>query len=140
MSTIIALDVGDATIGVAATDELKFAAHPVTTIRRTRSIKADLRTVEGLLEELDAESVVVGMPLTAEGEKGPQAEKVKDFCDRLARRLKIPVETWDERYSTAEAEQLLLGSDVSRKKRRKVIDQVAAAVILESYLREKTGR
>ena len=140
MPRIVALDVGDATIGVAASDELMIAAHPVRTIRRTKSVKADLRAVEEILEELDACKVVVGIPLTLEGEEGFQAQKVKDFFDRLARRLRIPVEAWDERFSTAEAEDALIEMDASRARRRKVIDKTAAAVILRSYLRAADHR
>lgn len=134
MSRIVALDVGDATIGVAATDELGLTVHPVRTIRRTASIKADLRTVEELLVELDASKVVVGLPLLASGDEGPQAAKVRDFFDRLARRIRIPAVLFDESLSTVEAEEFLLEADVSRAKRRKVIDQAAAMVILRSYL------
>ena len=134
MARIVALDVGDATIGVAATDELGLAAHPVRTIRRSASIKADLRAVEELLRELDAEKVVVGLPLLASGDEGAQAAKVRDFYDRLARRLRIPAVLWDESLSTVEAEQMLLEADVSRARRRKVIDQLAAVVILRGYL------
>ena len=137
MPRIVALDVGEKTIGVAASDELMIAAHPVRTIRRTRGVKADLREVEGLLDEIEASIVVIGMPLTVEGDMGPQAEKVKDFRDRLARRLRIPVETIDESYSTADAQDRLLEADVSRAKRRRVIDQAAAVVILEDYLRQQ---
>ena len=137
MPRIVALDVGDATIGIAATDELMIAAHPVRTLRRGRGVKSDLREVEAVLEELDASAVVVGMPLDAEGEEGPQAAKVRDFTDRLARRLRISVETWDERFSTQEAEEMLIGIDASRAKRRKVIDATAAAVILTSYLESR---
>lgn len=134
MPRIVALDVGDATIGVAATDELGLTVHPVRTIRRTASVKADLRAVEELLAELDASKVVVGLPVLASGEEGPQAAKVREFFDRLARRIRIPAELWDESLSTVEAEQLLLKADVSRAKRRKVIDQMAASVMLKSYL------
>lgn len=137
MSRIVALDVGDATIGVAATDELIIAAHPVRAIRRSGSIKADLAEVESLLRELDASAVIVGLPLDVQGEEGAQAKKVREFSDRLAKRLRVPVVTWDERFSTVEAERLLLETDASRARRRKVIDSAAAAVILESYLREK---
>jgi len=134
MPRIVALDVGNATIGVAATDEVGLTVHPVKTIRRTASIKADLRAVEELLAELDAEKVVVGLPLLASGDESQQTAKVREFCDRLARRLRIPVELFDESLSTAEAEELLLEADVSRAKRRKVIDQMAAVVILRQYL------
>lgn len=134
MPRVVALDVGDATIGVAAADELSITVNPIRTIRRGKSVKADLREVEALLAELDAGTVVVGMPLDAEGNEGPQALKVKDFVDRLARRLRIPVRTWDERFSTADAEEMLLAADVSRAKRTEIIDQAAAMVILKSYL------
>ncbi|MCE5314546.1 MAG: Holliday junction resolvase RuvX [Armatimonadota bacterium] len=134
MPRIVALDVGDATVGVAASDELYVTANPVTTIRRSKSVKADLRAVEELLEELDACRVVVGNPLDLQGEEGIQARKVKDFTDRLVRRLRIPVVLWDESLSTSDAESALIEMDISRKKRRKVIDQMAAAVILQSYL------
>jgi putative Holliday junction resolvase len=131
----VALDVGDRTIGVAASDELGITANPVRTIRRGASVKADLREVDALLAELEASEVVVGIPLDAEGEEGPQAAKVKDFSERLAKRLRIPVVYWDERFSTAEAEETLIEMGASRARRRKVIDKMAAAVILESYMR-----
>jgi putative Holliday junction resolvase len=131
----VALDVGDATIGIAATDELELTASPVRTIRRTRSIKADLRAVEQALTELEARKVIVGLPLTVEGEEGFQARKVKDFSNRLAGRLSIPVELWDESFSTSDAEKLLLDMDASRAKRRRVIHGAAAAVILDSYMK-----
>lgn len=134
MPRIVALDVGDATIGVAAADEAGLMVHPVKTIRRTASVKADLRAVEELLQELDASKVVVGLPLLASGDESPQTAKVRDFFDRLARRIRIPAELFDESLSTVEAEDLLLEADVSRAKRRKVIDQVAAVVILRGYL------
>lgn len=139
MPRIVALDVGDATIGIAASDELLITANPVTVIRRGKSIKADLRAVEDVLAEMDASRVVVGLPLDEEGREGEQAAKVKQFIDRLTRRLRIPIETWDERFSTAEAQDILLEMDTSRAKRRKVIDKMAAAVILDSYLRETGG-
>ncbi len=139
MGRIVALDVGDATIGIAATDELCIAAHPVRTIRRGESVKADLREVETALLELDASRVVVGLPVGQENEEGDQARKVKDFSDRLARRIRIPLVHWDERFSTAEARETMIDAGVSRARRRKRIDQAAAAVILESYLRSETS-
>jgi putative Holliday junction resolvase len=136
MPRIAALDVGDATIGVAVSDELGVTANPVCTIRRSRSLKTDLQAVEDILTKLNADKIIVGIPLTAEGEEGIQAAKVKDFSNRLAKRLKIPIDYWDESFSTAEAEDILIKMDTSRAKRRKIIDKIAAAVILDSYLRE----
>ena len=137
---VAALDVGDATVGVAVCDETMLTVNPVTVIRRTKSIKADVGETERLLKEIGAEEVVVGMPLDAEGNMGPQALKVKDFYDRLSRRMSIPFSAVDERFSTREAEEYLLETDVSRKKRREVIDAMAAVVILETYLRERKGK
>lgn len=137
MPRVVALDVGDATIGVAATDEMRISVNPIRTIRRSNSIKADLREVESLLAELEAGEVVVGLPLSFDDKEGPQAAKVRDFYERLVRRLRIPVVLWDERFSTAEAEEMLIQADLSRAKRREVIDQAAAMVILQSYLRSR---
>lgn len=137
MGRIIALDVGDATVGVAATDETQMIVSPIKTIRRTASIKADLRTVEALLAELDAEAVVIGDPVGGDGEVTPQTEKARDFRDRLARRLKIPVVSWDERFTTVDAEDFLVGLDVSRKSRKRVIDSIAAVMILRQYMEAK---
>ncbi len=136
MARIVALDVGDATIGIAATDELQLVAFPVCTLRRSRSLSADLKMVENAVRELEADKVVVGLPLDQEGKEGKQAAKVKDFSSRLAGRLNVPVELWDERFSSADAEERLLDLDVSRKKRKERIHAAAAAVILESYLKE----
>lgn len=137
MPRLVALDVGDATIGVAASDELNITANPVVTIRRSNSIKADLRAVVELLAELEACGVVIGLPLNQEGEEGPQAAKVREFSGRLAKRITIPIEMWDERFSTYEAEQVLIETNISRAKRREIIDKMAAAVILQSYMDNK---
>lgn len=137
MPRLVALDVGDATIGVAASDELNITANPIVTIRRSNSIKADLREVVELLSELGANKVIVGLPLNQEGEEGPQAAKVREFSERLKKRISIPVEMWDERFSTYEAEQALIEANISRAKRREVIDKMAAAVILQSYMENR---
>ena len=134
MAKIIALDVGDKTIGVAASDELGITAQPVTVIERTTSIKADLRTVEQLVYEHNASKVVVGIPIMLDGTLGIQAGKVTEFVERLAKRLRVPVEIWDERMTTLEAERRLIDADVSRTKRKKIIDKLAATLILQSYL------
>ena len=136
MSRIVALDVGDARIGVAATDELGITVAPRKTVHRTVSVKDDIRNMLELLDNLDAEKVVIGYPVNEDGEEGPQAATVKDFYDRLVRRLSIPVVLWDERFSTQEAESQLLEMDLTRKQRLKVIDQMAAVIILKSYLDE----
>lgn len=138
MPRTVALDVGDVRIGVAATDELGITVAPRKTVTRTASIKDDIRNMVDLLEQLDAEKVIVGHPLNQEGLPGPQAIKVQDFYDRLSRRMKIPMVLWDERFSTQEAEETLLEMNLTRRQREKVIDQMAAVVILKSYLEENT--
>ena len=137
MPRIVALDVGDATIGVAATDELGLVAAPVRTVYRTKSIKADLRAVVELLTELGASEVVVGNPIDVSGVEGAQSAKVREFADRLAARLRIPLVFVDESYTTAEAEDEMIAMNVSRAKRRRKIDSAAAVLILESYMRQQ---
>jgi putative holliday junction resolvase len=134
MSRTLALDVGDKRIGVAVSDPLGFTAEPLVVITRTPSVKADLRAVEELLQRYDVSKIVVGMPVMLAGEEGIQAGKVREFVERLSRRLRIPVVTWDERLSTVEAERFLIKAGQSRSKRKQVIDKIAAAVILQSYL------
>jgi len=134
MPRIMALDVGDKTIGVAVSDELGITAVPVTVIKRGPSEEADLKAVEDIVGEYGVSRVIVGIPIMLSGEPGIQAEKVRAFVEKLAKRLRVPIETWDERLTTAEAEKVLLAGDASRAKRRKVIDKLAATLILQSYL------
>lgn len=133
------LDVGDKTVGVAVSDELGITAHPVTVIRRTGSIKKECAEIIRLAEEYNVERIVVGRPLMMDGTPGVQAEKVEFFVDALRRRTRIPIVEWDERLSTSEAERMLIEADQSRSRRREVIDKVAAAVILDSYMRSQSG-
>ena len=140
MSRIIALDVGDKRIGVALSDPLGLTAEPLTVITRTAGIKADLRAVEELLHKYEVSKIVIGMPVMLAGEEGVQAGKVRKFVERLSRRVRIPVETWDERLSTVEAERLLLEAGESRSKRKQNIDKIAAAIILQGYLAANAER
>lgn len=130
---LIGLDYGSKRIGVAVSDELGVSAHPVGEIRRTSAAR-DLDAVAGYVEEYEAEGVVVGLPRNMNGTLGPAAEKVIAFASRLRSRLDVPVETWDERLTTAEAERVLIGADLSRKRRREVIDRMAAVLILQGFL------
>lgn len=131
---IIGLDVGDKTIGVAMSDELGITAMPVTVISRTGSLKREIGEIRRMVEENGVECIVVGMPFMLDGTKGIQAEKVEAFVEQLRRRLRVPIVTWDERLTTSEVERILIASDQSREKRKKVIDKMAAAVILRSYM------
>ena len=133
MPIILGLDVGDVRIGVAISDELGFAAHPLCTIKR-KSRKTDLAAICDLINVHKVEAVVIGFPLMLSGEIGVQAEKVQKFANRLKQEARIPIHLCDERLSTVEAENILRDVGKPRKKRRHVIDQVAAVVILDEYL------
>jgi putative Holliday junction resolvase len=127
----MALDVGDRRIGVATCDELEIVASPRTVLRRDGR---ELEALERLVIEEEIALLVVGMPYNAEGERGPQAQKVLQFLQRLRERLPVPIVEWDEHLSTWEAETMLIEAGERRADRRRVIDKLAAAVILRSFL------
>jgi putative Holliday junction resolvase len=134
---LAALDVGDARIGVAVCDELGLTVRGLGNVRRAGG-RRDLDAVAALLVPLAPQRIVVGLPLNMDGSEGPQAAKVRAFGERLAAHLTLPVEFWDERLTTVEAERALRGAGMSRARRRERIDQEAAAIILESYLARPT--
>ena len=138
MPIILGLDVGDVRIGVAISDELGFAAHPLCTITR-KNRKTDLTAICDLIDTHQVEAVVIGLPLMLNGEIGIQAGKVQKFADRLERETRIPIHLRDERLTTVEATDILREVGKPRKKRRQVIDQVAAVVILDEYLNDVRG-
>lgn len=131
------LDVGDRRVGVALSDELGITAQGLTVLERRGTIFEELATIA---REQGVAEVVVGLPRRMDGTVGPQAEKVLAFAKQLREHLRLPVRFWDERLSTAEAERLLLQADQSRRKRRKVRDKVAAAIILQGYLNRRGNR
>ena len=135
MSIILGLDIGDARTGVAISDELGVAAHPLCTIQR-KSRKAVLAELEELVTAHKVEQIVVGLPLQLDGETGTQAHKVKKFAEKLAQQVKLPIVFWDESFTTFEASQILRRTKKRRKRRKQVIDQIAAVLILEGYLGE----
>lgn len=135
----LGLDVGTKTIGVAVSDGLGLTAQTVTTIRRT-SLKADLAALGELVREHEAERFVVGLPLNMDGSEGPRAEATRKFVETLTQALGLPVELWDERLSTVAAQRTLLEADLSRAKRRQVIDQMAAQFILQGWLDARSMR
>jgi putative Holliday junction resolvase len=130
---VIAIDLGARRIGVAVTDALHMSAHPHATLPR-RGGQRDLDTIAALVRELDAERVVLGLPLSPEGEVGRAARSAQAFAQRLRAVLEVPVDLVDESFTTVEAEEVLLDADLSRGKRRRVIDRLAAAVILRRWL------
>lgn len=131
---ILGLDVGDATIGVAICDPMGWTAQGLEVIRRRGKEEEDFRRLHELIAQWEVERIVVGLPKNMNGTIGPRAEKVLEFNQRLADATGLPVEAWDERLSTVEAERALLLADMSRGKRKKVIDKLAAVIILQGYL------
>jgi putative Holliday junction resolvase len=131
----LGLDVGTKTIGVAVSDALGLAAHPLKTLLR-KGTRKDVDEVCTLARDKEVEAVVVGLPLTLEGTVGPRARAVLAFVEKLRLGLgsSIPVETWDERFSTVAAERVLLEADLSRARRKQVIDKQAAAFLLQGWL------
>ena len=133
------LDVGSKTVGVAVSDELGFSAHPITTVRRS-NMRADLHELVRLIAEQDVVRLIVGLPLNMNGSEGPRAGESRKLGDALAAQTKLPIIYWDERLTSVAAEKFLIEADVSRKKRKEVIDQVAACLILQGWLDSQTTR
>ena len=130
---ILGLDVGNNTIGVAVCDPLGYTAQGLKTIRRT-SLEKDLEELGAVCSEYKVEKIVSGLPRNMNGTIGPQGEKVLEFVGVLEKALGLPVETWDERLSTVSAQRILIEGEVRRKNRKKVIDKMAAVLILQNYL------
>ena len=133
------LDLGTRTIGIAVSDELGITAQPVTTLRR-RTVASDLAQLKDLAEVHQVEKWVVGLPLHMNGTEGPEAAQARQFGAALESASGRPVEFFDERLSTKSAERVLLEADMSRRKRRKLIDRLAAVIILQGWLDQRGAR
>lgn len=131
--TLIGLDLGAKTIGVAASDPDRKLAAGVETIART-NFTADARRLLALAAERAAAGFVLGLPVNMDGSEGPRAQSTRAFARNFAKLTELPIALWDERLSTAAVERQLIAADVSRKKRAAVIDQHAAAYILQGAL------
>ena len=130
---IIGLDIGDRTIGVAVCDPLGFTAQGITTIKR-KSIVLDIEEIAKICKEYSVESIVSGLPKNMNGTIGPQGEKVQRFCQCLKETLDLEVKMWDERLTTVAANRAMLEGHLSRSKRKKIVDKIAATFILQGYL------
>lgn len=136
---VMALDVGSKRIGVAVADPTGSFALPLTAIERT-NLKADIDRIVGLAQEYGATELVVGDPVTLSGDRGLAAEKIDRFVVQLERAFSGRIARIDERLTTAQATKTLIAADVSRSKRKSVVDKMAAALILETYLaRRRSG-
>src|SRR4051812_5977314 len=130
---LLGLDLGTKTIGVAASDPDRRLAAGVETIARTR-FAADAARVRALAAERKAVGIVLGLPLNMDGSEGPRAQSTRAFARNFAQLTELPIALWDERLSTAAVERELIAADASRRKRAAVIDQHAAAYILQGAL------
>lgn len=131
---ILCLDVGTRTIGLAVSDALKITAQGVETYRRIELMK-DIAKIANVVKEYEVSKIVVGLPKNMNGTIGPQGLEVQEFVKELKEHLNsIEIVMWDERLSTVAAEKSLIAADVSRSKRRKIIDKMAAVFILQGYL------
>ena len=130
---ILALDVGTKTIGVAVSDELRISSNGVKTIQR-KSIKSDMNELKEIIEEYTPAEIVVGLPYREDGSLGKRGQDIEEFSKKIENRFKLPIVYYDESYSTVFAEKALIEANLSRKKRKKIIDKMAAVVILQGYL------
>ena len=130
---IMGLDIGDKTIGVAVSDLMGLTAQGVTTIKRVGK-KKDIEAIKHIIAEKQVNKIVSGLPKNMNGTVGPQGEKVQKFCELLKEETNLPIEFWDERLSTVAAERSLIEGNVRRENRKKVIDMLAAVIILQGYL------
>ncbi len=131
---------GNRRIGVAVSDELGLTAQPVLTLERRHNSREDLRSLARLARRFAVAGIVVGNPLHLSGELSPQAAKTQAFAAELGQLSSLPIHLWDERLTTREAHQILYEAGHPRQQHRKVVDQVAATLILQSFLdRQKAG-
>ncbi len=134
MGKLLGLDVGDKTIGIAVSDELKWTAQGLMTLKRVGE-KKDIAAILELVEAHDIEEIVIGLPKNMNNTLGEQAEKVLKFTKRLEARLpELKITLWDERLTTSAADKVLIEADISRKKRKKVVNTLAAVLILQGNL------
>ncbi|WP_426349249.1 Holliday junction resolvase RuvX [Alloiococcus sp. CFN-8] len=130
---IIGLDIGDKTIGVSVSDPLGLTAQGITTIHRKNKEK-DTAEIKKYVDLYNSQLIVSGMPKNMNGSIGPQGEKVIKYCNYLKNKLQIEVVFWDERLTTVAAHRAMLEADLSREKRSKIVDKLAAVYILQGYL------
>ena len=132
----LALDVGTKTIGIAVSDELGITANGVTTVLR-KGIVHDLEEVGKIVEQYLPAEILIGVPYNMEGEVAARGKEILKFAAKLSEALALPIKYWDESFSTVNAEKMLIDANVSRKRRKKVIDKMAAVFILEEYLESR---
>jgi putative Holliday junction resolvase len=135
---ILAIDFGTKRIGLAVSDPLGITAQGLKTLERS-NLENDLRQIQALVEEYSAERVIVGNPLGASGNATAMSQRAEAFAAKLRRRLGLPVELWDERLTSAEANRVLRESGMGIEKRRRAADRVAVTLLLQGYLDRRAG-
>ena len=135
----LGLDVGNRRIGVAVSDELGLTAQPVLTLERRHNQREDLRSLARLARRFAVAGIVVGNPVHLSGDVSPQAAKTQAFAAELGELTGLPIHLWDERLTTREAHQILYEAGHARQEHRRVVDQVAATLILKSFMDQRSG-
>ena len=134
---VIGLDLGDKRIGVALSNPDRTVASPLVVLARSGSL---YREIADLIDEWEATAVVVGLPLSLDGSMGPAARKATKEADRLAATLRVPVETYDERLTTISAERMMTDAGLDSRSQRKVVDKIAAAILLQAWLDRRANQ
>ncbi len=134
---IMGLDLGERTIGVAMSDSLGMTAQGIKVVRRVHNEEQEMQELADLIQEYEVNEIVLGYPKNMNGTIGESAKKSEVFAEKLKESFHLPVKLWDERLSTVGAQRALLEADVSRAKRKKVIDKMAAVFILQGYLNSR---
>ena len=130
---IMGLDVGEKRIGIAISDPMGWTAQGHSVLQRSE-LEADLKQIQQICQDYEVEKIIVGLPLNMDGSIGAKALEIQEFGTAVKNRLTVAVEYWDERLSTRSAERILIEADVSRRRRKQVIDKMAAVNILQAYL------
>lgn len=133
----MALDVGDVRIGIAVSDLMGIIANPLETYTRRGDVERDAKYIADLARAHEVELFVSGLPLGLNGLENEQTAKTRAFIEQLQRQTDVPVKYMDERFTTLSAERVLIEGNVRRENRKKVIDKVAATIILQNYLDSK---
>jgi putative Holliday junction resolvase len=133
------MDVGSKRIGLAVSDLLGVTAQGIKTLQR-KNKRLDLAALESVIREYAVSEIVMGLPLRMSGAEGTQAEKMQRFAEDLRQRFQLPVHLWDERLSSAQANRLLRETEMSIQRRGQVVDQMAAVLILQSWMDARSGR
>ena len=136
---IAALDIGQKRIGIALSDEMQILAQGIEVYQRKGVFSQDCTYLSGKLDELQAKKVIIGLPIAMDGTEGIAAKNIRSFAEGFSEYTNIPIEFYDERLTTAYATRALIEADVSRKKRKQVVDKMAAQLILQGYLDTKGG-